>query len=166
MSYIQTGMGSNGVVGSITGCPPDRGTINLSHGEGEQAIQAYQEAGCIQHTDMPNAWCCDGFVGGRGVTLPLSEMPRWVPFVVIGGIGLIAMLAIGIPAISGATGAYMAAPEGKKRHAAWRGAAIGLGSQFAAGAALHGTGLEHLAGAAPFAAGAYYGSQLSENEGK
>jgi hypothetical protein len=173
MSY-HYGMGSNGIA-RVTGCPPSQGTINLGPNtdgmpeERQQAVvQHYQGQGCVRHPDMQDAWCCDGFVRntGGGISIPLSEMPRWVPFVVIGGIGLIALLAVGVPAISGATGAYMAAPEGRKRHAAWRGAALGLGSQFAAGAALHGTGLEHLAGAAPFAAGAYYGSRLQEEEGE
>jgi hypothetical protein len=174
MSY-HYGMGTNGdvAIARVTGCPPDRGTINLGpptdrlSDERRQVVQQhYQGQNCVRHPDMPNAWCCDGFVRdpSGGVSVRLSELPGWVPYALIGGVGLIVLLAVATPAISGAAGAYMTAPEGKKRHAAWRGAALGLGSSFAAGALLHGTGMQHLAGAAPFAAGAYYGSQLADEE--
>jgi hypothetical protein len=97
-------------------------------------------------------------------TLGGSEIPRWVPFVVVGVFGLVIVIALVAPAVSGATGAYMTAPEGRKKEALWKGALVGLGSSMAAGAALSGTGFEGLAGAAPFAAGAYIGSEMEEEE--
>jgi hypothetical protein len=171
------GLNVGDIASRITGCPADRATANIIGGveamepEAQQRLATwYEEQGCTPRPDSgPGAWCCDGehrapaeLRAGSG--LVRMELPSWVPFVAVGVVGLIVVAAVVAPAVSGATGAYMMAPAGRKGEALWKGALVGLGSRMAAGAALQGTPFEGVAGAAPFAAGAYVGSEMEEDK--